>query len=143
MLNKADNIMQCPVDKKPMMVLEYHEVEVDYCVVCEGVWLDEGELELLLGSERTDAATLGGGEPTPAPGERKRRCPICGKKMLKEATPGDHPVTFDRCPRGHGLWFDRGELADVLRHGSFATAADDVAAFLRDLFPDDDQETSE
>ncbi|NIV72594.1 MAG: hypothetical protein GWN16_11560, partial [Calditrichae bacterium] len=37
--------MLCPVCKKPMMILEYNEVELDYCPICGGVWLDQGELE--------------------------------------------------------------------------------------------------
>ena len=44
--------MDCPVCKNSaMIVLELDEVEVDYCTECEGIWLDEGELELLLGDE--------------------------------------------------------------------------------------------
>ena len=40
--------MQCPVCDRPMISLELHEIEVDHCVACGGVWLDAGELELLL-----------------------------------------------------------------------------------------------
>ena len=40
--------MQCPVCKRPMISLELNEVEVDHCVACGGVWLDSGEMELLL-----------------------------------------------------------------------------------------------
>ena len=40
--------MDCPVCKNAMIVLELDEVEVDYCADCRGVWLDSGELELLL-----------------------------------------------------------------------------------------------
>ncbi|MCK7521491.1 MAG: zf-TFIIB domain-containing protein [Ignavibacteriales bacterium] len=29
-------------------MLELEQIEVDYCTSCEGVWLDAGELELLL-----------------------------------------------------------------------------------------------
>ena len=128
--------MYCPVDNEPMIVLEHDAVEIDYCVVCKGVWLDHGELELLLGFEEADAATVSGGAPAPAAGEKKRRCPVCGKKMVKEATPGDSPVTYDRCPRGHGVWFDDGELATVLKHGSAPNANERIAGFLREVFPE-------
>ena len=33
-----------------MIALELAEVEVDYCTACGGIWLDAGELELLLGN---------------------------------------------------------------------------------------------
>jgi Zn-finger nucleic acid-binding protein len=28
-------------------------------------------------------------------------------------------VLIDRCPKGHGLWFDKGELPQVLAEGNF------------------------
>ena len=55
--------MDCPVCREPMIGLEYEKVEVDYCPACAGVWLDEGELEVLLGLEAPEvAALLSGGE---------------------------------------------------------------------------------
>ncbi len=41
--------MDCPVCKNAMITLELQEVEIDYCIDCGGIWLDAGELELLLG----------------------------------------------------------------------------------------------
>ena len=40
--------MDCPVCKNAMITLELEEVEIDYCTDCGGIWLDSGELELLL-----------------------------------------------------------------------------------------------
>jgi len=34
--------MICPVCKKPMLVLELQQIEIDYCQECGGIWLDEG-----------------------------------------------------------------------------------------------------
>jgi len=31
-----------------MFVIEYNEIELDYCNQCGGVWFDQGELELML-----------------------------------------------------------------------------------------------
>ena len=42
--------MLCPVCKYDMIVVEYHDIELDYCTTCQGVWFDYGELELLLDS---------------------------------------------------------------------------------------------
>ena len=50
--------MDCPVCKNAMIVLELDEVEVDYCTECEGIWLDAGELELLLGDAARSEALL-------------------------------------------------------------------------------------
>ena len=46
--------MICPVCRKSMLVVEYSEIELDYCDTCKGVWFDSGELELLLESEKPD-----------------------------------------------------------------------------------------
>ena len=40
--------MDCPVCKDAMIVMELNEVEIDHCLSCSGIWLDAGELELLL-----------------------------------------------------------------------------------------------
>jgi Zn-finger nucleic acid-binding protein len=117
-----------------MIVLEYENVEVDYCTGCQGVWLDAGELELLFGDTQACADFLTIGSPADAKGEKTRRCPICRAKMTKEATESDPPVIFDHCPRGDGLWFDKGELLDVLKHGKALDEKGEVPAFLQGVF---------
>ena len=37
----------CPVDGSPLLKQVLHNVIVDQCPTCNGVWLDEGELKLL------------------------------------------------------------------------------------------------
>lgn len=129
--------MYCPVCKDEILIaLEYESVEVDYCPECRGVWLDSGEIELLFGDE--DAATefLTIGQPATVPkGEKYRRCPECDKKMTKESTESEDPITFDHCPNGDGLWLDRGELAAMLAHADSVVGSNAVASFLRQVFP--------
>ena len=122
-----------------MAVLEYDQVEVDYCMACHGIWLDAGEIELLFGDAAACQALLTGGDLERARGERRRRCPICRKKMGKDVSSSGTPVTYDRCPAGHGLWFDEGELGEILKHGT-AFANSEIGAFLGGVFaetPDD------
>ncbi|MBI2339670.1 MAG: zf-TFIIB domain-containing protein [Deltaproteobacteria bacterium] len=107
--------MNCPVCKEPMVILELHEVEVDYCVSCFGVWLDAGELELLLEGAAEKEALLRSFEKTGRGTEKKRKCPRCFKKMNKVLCVGE--VCLDTCPDNHGLWFDKGELMQVLKRG--------------------------
>ncbi len=46
--------------------------------------------------------------------EKKRNCPICGRKM-KKATVGHEPeVIIDACSWGDGLWFDSGEVGQLI-----------------------------
>ncbi len=44
--------MRCPVCNILLMTADRQGVEVDYCPKCWGVWLDRGELNLIL--ERSD-----------------------------------------------------------------------------------------
>ncbi len=135
--------MDCPVCKKPLIVLEYDEVEVDYCVECNGIWLDSGEIELLYGDAAECRELLAGGAPGESDHrEKKRRCPICDKKMIKTASGGPTPVTYDRCPDGDGLWFDEGELIEILKHGD-AFAESEIGAFLGNVFADGPESGSE
>jgi Zn-finger nucleic acid-binding protein len=106
--------MNCVTCNKPMVVLELQEVEIDYCLACGGVWLDAGEIELLLDSRPEAEKLLAqlGERPNRQAGSRK--CPICLKKMeIISISPKDK-VQIDHCRKNHGLWFDRGELETVL-----------------------------
>lgn len=112
--------MLCPAcGDVEMFVLEFELVELDYCVGCGGVWLDSGELELV--GKRAGAlhgellAALEQQKGRRPRGGAKRHCPVCGKRLREVQTDAPDPITLDRCPRGDGLWFDRGELAAVVK----------------------------
>lgn len=109
--------MQCPACKHPLIVLEIQETEIDYCQSCHGVWLDRGELELLLdGSQR--AEELLNSLSVVRTEERSIRCPMCSRKMNKVEYGVEEKILLDRCPRNDGIWFDEGELQDALRMSS-------------------------
>jgi len=98
-----------------MIVLELEQVEVDHCTACGGIWLDAGELELLFEDAQQARQIIGSFRQAPHTKEKTRFCPICLKKMHKILVSShDEPVVIDRCAKGHGLWFDRGELPRVL-----------------------------
>ena len=112
--------MICPVCKSDMIVVEYNNIELDHCNDCHGVWFDSTELELLLKSMKLESQNLLLDDILKSPEaespEKKRKCPICSKKM-KKTTIGEHPgVLVDVCPLGHGLWFDGGEMSQLLKH---------------------------
>ncbi len=113
--------MKCPVCNVDMVVVEHKKIELDYCVKCSGVWFDSGELELLLDRVETEAGTPPGVDLKPhetESAEKRRRCPLCRQRM-KKALIGEKPAMLvDTCPRGEGLWFDGGELEQVIRHAA-------------------------
>jgi Zn-finger nucleic acid-binding protein len=61
-------IMKCPTcTDTPLVMAERQGVEIDYCPVCRGLWLDRGELDKLLdGITPAVACTANGaGHATP------------------------------------------------------------------------------
>ena len=40
--------MKCPVDGQTLVMAERHNVEIDYCPECRGIWLDRGELDRIV-----------------------------------------------------------------------------------------------
>ncbi|MFQ6035421.1 MAG: zf-TFIIB domain-containing protein [Sedimentisphaerales bacterium] len=107
--------MDCPVCKNAMITLELADVEIDYCSECGGIWLDAGELELLLGQPEKAKDLLDSFKIETSTTERIRKCPICDKKMRKIIVGSSEPtLLIDKCRRGDGLWFDKGELQDIL-----------------------------
>ena len=97
-----------------MITLELEDVEIDYCTDCGGIWLDAGELEQLLNEPDKAKSLLGSFRIDSASGEKIRKCPICGKKMQKIVIGSSKPVLLiDKCRKGDGLWFDKGELQDI------------------------------
>ena len=112
--------MNCPVCKNPMIILELDRVETDFCTQCGGIWLDAGELELLFEDSHQGRRLVDSFYPEHGIKEKPRPCPICLKKMHKIHAGGEKDsVIIDRCQKGHGLWFDKGELAQVLAKGNF------------------------
>jgi Zn-finger nucleic acid-binding protein len=137
LLPSLDNEFMCPACKEPVVTFELDGIEIDRCLRCGGTWLDSGEFERL--------ATLGLGVDSKAEAKRgkisealyqsrgertgRRICLRCPKKMELITV---HGVELDRCPRGHGLWFDKSELEELI--GSFKDGEEGhVARFLGDL----------
>jgi len=134
--------VNCPACRKPLIVVERQGIEVDWCAGCGGIWFDAGELELLAEAARREftldfAPNQTGAGPVSTSTGPSRDCPRCDKRMDVQRLAGEPPVEIDLCPRGHGVWLDRGELSALLRSmpetaGDPATKA--MASFLGEVF---------
>jgi len=113
------NLVDCPVCKNAMITLELAEVEIDHCIECGGIWLDAGELELLLGEPEKSRQLLDSFKTDSNCTEKQRRCPICDEKMQKIAVGKIHTLLIDKCAKGDGLWFDKGELGNIIDKAQF------------------------
>lgn len=117
-----------------MITLELEDVEIDYCTDCSGIWLDTGELEQLLNAPDKVKGMLESFRVDSESSERMRKCPICDKKMQKIVVGSSKPVLLiDKCRRGDGLWFDKGELQDIFDRAEL-DKDNKIQKLLRDIF---------
>lgn len=125
--------MKCPRCKSLLIVVDFHDIELDWCPACEGLWFDSGEMELVTATMRGTAAA-----PTPQQkantSEKRLRCPECNKAMDKRLLGDAQPVIADVCPACGGLWLDHGELEQLVNAGGAALDASPVINHLRGTF---------
>ena len=113
-----------------MVVFGLEGVEIDRCLTCGGTWLDAGEIDqigTLAGvphGRLTEALEKGGGDK-----HGHRRCPRCPGTLRVVHV---ESVELDRCPYGHGLWFDAKEIEGLIA-GFTEGEAGGVAAHLSEL----------
>lgn len=108
--------MNCPVCNIPFITVERKNIEVEYCISCNGFWLDSGELELIneiLGTNAKINSPFFADEIITA--EKKYKCPKCKKIMKKVKING---IIIDVCPNNDGIWFDKNELSKVLNNSN-------------------------
>jgi Zn-finger nucleic acid-binding protein len=110
--------MICPVCRIDMIDVEYHKIELDYCVKCHGVWFDTEELGLLFDKAGInhdlpldDLLDL----PEVETSEKGRKCPICSLRMRKTTIDEKKEIIIDVCPQEEGLWFDGGEVNHLVK----------------------------
>lgn len=108
--------MNCPICKKSLLNEILHNVEVDYCPKCLGLWFEENEfrwakddkdknlqwLDIDLWKDKTKFKIAKG----------IRHCPAC-RVPLYEVYYGTSGVVIDLCNVCKGVWLDRGEFKKI------------------------------
>ena len=123
---------ECPRGHGTMYSFDYPytSVTIDMCKECHGTWLDSGEFfrimewrEALYKRELRELMEYTG---QPARGEDNAArvvstgesltmpCPRCQTKSFRELSLDYSGALVDRCAKCGGLWFDKGELEQVL-----------------------------
>lgn len=107
----------CPYCAIKMTTVVFREWSIWLCPRCEGTFYDEAVLRDLLQQPDLRMSYL---RPALLPNlatdhppevERPRiNCPLCRETLVRENYSSDHSLLVDRCPQGHGLWLDDGEL---------------------------------
>jgi len=115
----GDVTLTCPGCRSDMKFIEVGSTPMFECSGCSSIWVDAAAFtELCLSREqRARVASMTGVKDTsvvPTAGGKVRyvHCVRCKKTMNRENFGRRSGVILDVC-RGHGVWFERGELASV------------------------------
>lgn len=120
--------MHCPKDHSNCELITLHDVEIDRCPRCQGVWLEQEEVKRLVeqfsvpGQSEVDelltkweSAESEGTSPKNFWSEGKLICPREGAQMQKHYFVGT-TIGLDHCLVCKGFWFDAGELGSVAKN---------------------------
>ena len=113
------NIMECPNDKEKLESILFHEVEVDYCPKCLGIWFDKDELRLAkddkdknlnwvdvdLWRDKSKFKVL----------RISKYCPV-DRAGLVEVQYDESKTKVDFCKMCQGIWLDRGEFKQIINY---------------------------
>ncbi len=107
-------LTKCPVDQSEMRQIQDKGIALDWCDLCDGIWLDPGELARL-SRTTVDIPNL---LPKPAPARthessKTPQCPRCNVPLEEILYEQAGSLQVDRCPGCHGLWLERGELQEI------------------------------
>ena len=111
--------MECPVDQTEMEKVLFHDVGVDYCPLCLGIWFDQDELAWAKDNKDQQLNWLDvdlwrdKGKFKLSRGQK--RCPKC-RISLMEVGYDDSKVKVDFCKMCNGIWLDRGEFKQIINY---------------------------
>lgn len=111
--------MNCPNDNENLEKVLFHDVEVDYCPKCLGIWFDEDELRLAkddkdknlnwedfdIWRDKSKFKAL----------RTDKLCPVC-RVGLVEVSYDESKTKIDFCKKCQGIWLDRGEFKQIINY---------------------------
>ena len=97
----------------PMLQKRIHDIDVDICPQCGGVWLDKGEMFRLrqLKPEEVKDFEIKPLEKLPARTSAPP-CPICSQ-LLHPFKYAGGKVTLETCPNLDGLWIREQQMEEI------------------------------
>jgi Zn-finger nucleic acid-binding protein len=110
-------VYRCPRCDSQLHAREYGDLSVEECDRCGGLFLAPTTMERLVAARDMPTSlrlALPKREMKRETAVRYISCPTCGKSMNRQAFGRISGVVVDVC-KSHGVWFDGGELAEVIR----------------------------
>ena len=111
--------MQCPNDNENLEKVLFHNVEVDYCPKCLGIWFDGDEFALAKNDKDKNLNWLDIDLWRDKSKFKVMRiskfCPIC-RVGLVEINYDESKTKVDFCKKCNGVWLDRGEFKQIINY---------------------------
>lgn len=111
--------MECPNDNHQLEKMLFHNVEVDYCPRCLGIWFDKDELRLAKDDKDKQLnwvdVDLWRDKSKFHVSHGDKHCPVC-RAGLREVNYDGSKITVDFCKMCQGIWLDRGEFKQIINY---------------------------
>ena len=109
--------MDCPNRHNQLEKAMFHNVEVDYCPECLGIWFEKDEL-MWAKNDKDQQLNWLDFDIWRDKGKFKisssdRRCPACRIPFM-EVSYDNSNVKIDFCKMCQGIWLDRGEFKQIM-----------------------------
>jgi len=111
--------MNCPNDNEELEKVLFHNVEVDYCPVCLGIWFDKDELRLAKDNKDKQLNWV----DVDLWRDKGRFQVLCGDKHCPACRAGLQEIRYDNsktrvdfCKMCEGVWLDRGEFKQIINY---------------------------
>jgi Zn-finger nucleic acid-binding protein len=118
--------LNCPKCSAPMETVAFHDISVDRCTACRGLWFDALVRDHLDDFKDSASIDVGSTSATAPISPAHMNCPVCHTRMI-EMVDHLHPtIHFESCKVCYGLFFDAGRYREHKEHG--------MLSLLHDLF---------
>lgn len=103
----------CPDDKNQLEQETLHNIQVDFCHKCGGIWLDQGEIVRVRKLAANQIKEFEVKATDQLPGRSSAPpCPVCNQ-VLQPFNYAGGGATLERCPNLHGLWVPASEVEKI------------------------------
>jgi len=123
--------MNCPSDNEKLEKVLFHNVEVDYCPKCLGMWFDEDEFRMAKDDKDKNLnwvdVDLWRDKGKFEISRSLKHCPVCRAGLVEvgydKSKVNPHTrtsfgvgVKMDFCKMCQGIWLDRGEFKQIINY---------------------------
>jgi PAT family beta-lactamase induction signal transducer AmpG len=106
--------MRCPKCRADMEPINYEGTEIDRCTICNGIWFDAGEIDILKNKQAAKAIDIGDEKVGKQANTMDNyQCPRCSGAMVRVVDPQQTHIWYETCSSCNGSYLDAGELKDL------------------------------